>query len=245
MKKLLYAVICLLLLPINICGKTISLDEINLKLDFNDEYYVITRYNLTNNEDLELFGYTEQEMKYYLENHNKYLIAATNKLDIIYLLESAPYEKTNNLSNYDDEYIEKLAKSFNEKLSGYYYQIYNNEKNKYVMVKYYNEDIKTFNTLYITVVNARLYGFTAAKYSKLDDIEEKEFKDLIDSVTINVLDEYKNENSNNDFDSHFKDMITWVIISFAILVFKAVRVTVRDNRRRAENEKNDDYKMYP
>ncbi len=66
-----------------------------------------------------------------------------------------------------------------------------NYNDKYMMVKYYNEDDKTYNKIYLTIVNARLYGFMATKYNKLTDAEEKEFNNLIDSITFNVLDEYK------------------------------------------------------
>ncbi len=63
MKKLLVLLTCLLFIPVNIYCKTYDLNEVNLSLDFNDDWYVFTRYNLDNNKELKSLGITKDYME--------------------------------------------------------------------------------------------------------------------------------------------------------------------------------------
>ena len=61
MKKILCLLIgFMLFIPISIYGKTVDLSEVNLSIDFNDDWYAFTRYNLDNNKELESLGLTKE-----------------------------------------------------------------------------------------------------------------------------------------------------------------------------------------
>lgn len=55
--------ICLLFIPVNIYCKTYDLNEVNLSIGFNDDWYVFTRYNLDNNKELESLVITKDYME--------------------------------------------------------------------------------------------------------------------------------------------------------------------------------------
>ena len=60
MKKILLLVLSFMFLVPLASAKTVDLNEIDLKLDFKDDWYVFTRYNLDNNSDLEELNVTKE-----------------------------------------------------------------------------------------------------------------------------------------------------------------------------------------
>ena len=199
MKKILCISIgFMLFIPISIYGKTVDLSEVNLSIDFNDDWYVFTRYNLDNNKDLETLGVTKDYMENFFNENEAYIDASPKELGTDFILRIKPVEDMNNLSNYPDDVVKEVAKEISKLVSSTDYKIYNSGKNKYAVVKYYDEASKYNILTYYTVVNAQGYTFQIQKQSDITQTDETNMKTIMDSATFNVLDKYKNENQLNE-----------------------------------------------
>ena len=62
MKKILFLII-FMLFPFMVIAKNYNVNDLNLQLDLSDDYIVLTRDNLDNNEGLEKLGITKEYMK--------------------------------------------------------------------------------------------------------------------------------------------------------------------------------------
>lgn len=197
MKKVLCLLISLVLfIPVNIYGKNVDLSEINLTIDFNDDWYVFTRYNLDGNKDLETLGVTKDYMENFFNENEAYIDASPKELGTDFILRIKPVEDMNNLSNYPDDVVKEVAKEISKLVSSTDYKIYNSGKNKYAVVKYYDEASKYNILTYYTVVNAQGYTFQIQKQSDITQTDETNMKTIMDSATFNVLDKYKNESED-------------------------------------------------
>lgn len=197
MKKVLCLLISLVLfIPVNIYGKNVDLREINLTIDFNDDWYVFTRYNLDNNKDLETLGVTKDYMENFFNENEAYIDASPKELGTDFILRIKSVEDMNNLSNYPDDVVKEVAKEISKLVSSEDYKVYNNGKTKYAVVKYYDEASKYNILTYYTVVNAQGYTFQIQKQSDITQTDETNMKTIMDSAIFNVLDKYKNESED-------------------------------------------------
>ena len=197
MKKILCILIgFMLFIPISIYGKTVDLSEVNLSIDFNDDWYVFTRYNLDGNKDLETLGVTKDYMENFFNENEAYIDASPKELGTDFILRIKPVEDMNNLSNYPDDVVKEVAKEISKLVSSEDYKVYNNGKTKYAVVKYYDEASKYNILTYYTVVNAQGYTFQIQKQSDITQTDETNMKTIMDSATFNVLDKYKNESED-------------------------------------------------
>lgn len=197
MKKVLCLLISLVLfIPVNIYGKNVDLREINLSIDFNDDWYVFTRYNLDNNKELESLGLTKEYMENFFNENGAYIDASPKELGTDFILRIKSVEDMNNLSNYPDDVVKEVAKEISKLVSSEDYKVYNNGKNKYAIVRYYDETSKYNVLAYYTVVNAQGYTFQMQKQSDITQTDETNMKTIMDSATFNVLDKYKNESED-------------------------------------------------
>ena len=197
MKKILCLLISLVLfIPVNIYGKTVDLSEINLTIDFNDDWYVFTRYNLDGNKDLETLGVTKDYMEQFFNENEAYIDALPKELGMDFILRIKTVDEMNNLSNYPDNMVNEVAKEVAKLVSSTDYKIYNSGKNKYAVVKYYDETSKYNILTYYTVVNAQGYTFQIQKQSDITQTDETNMKTIIDSAVFNVLHKYKNESDD-------------------------------------------------
>ena len=197
MKKILCILIgFMLFIPISIYGKTVDLSEVNLSIDFNDDWYVFTRYNLDNNKELESLGLTKEYMENFFNENEAYIDASPKELGTDFILRIKPVEDMNNLSNYPDNIVKEVAKEISKLVSSEDYKVYNSGKNKYAVVKYYDEASKYNILTYYTVVNAQGYTFQIQKQSDITQTDETNMKTIMDSATFNVLDKYKNESED-------------------------------------------------
>ena len=197
MKKILCILIgFMLFIPISIYGKTVDLNEVNLSIDFNDDWYVFTRYNLDNNKELESLGLTKEYMENFFNENEAYIDASPKELGTDFILRIKPVEDMNNLSNYPDNIVKEVAKEISKLVSSEDYKIYNSGKIKYAVVKYYDEASKYNILTYYTVVNAQGYTFQIQKQSDITQTDETNMKNIMHSATFNVLDKYKNESED-------------------------------------------------
>lgn len=239
MKKVLCLLISLVLfIPVNIYGKNVDLSEINLTIDFNDDWYVFTRYNLDGNKDLETLGVTKDYMENFFNENEAYIDASPKELGTDFILRIKPVEDMNNLSNYPDDVVKEVAKEISKLVSSTDYKIYNSGKNKYAVVKYYDEASKYNILTYYTVVNAQGYTFQIQKQSDITQTDETNMKTIMDSATFNVLDKYKNESEDvqkeldnvGKKDFNIKNILIYVGVGALIGIIATV-ISTRNNKK--------------
>lgn len=239
MKKVLCLLISLVLfIPVNIYGKNVDLSEINLTIDFNDDWYVFTRYNLDGNKDLETLGVTKDYMENFFNENEAYIDASPKELGTDFILRIKPVEDMNNLSNYPDDVVKEVAKEISKLVSSTDYKIYNSGKNKYAVVKYYDEASKYNILTYYTVVNAQGYTFQIQKQSDITQTDETNMKTIMDSATFNVLDKYKNESEDvqkeldnvGKKDFNIKNILIYAGVGALIGIIATV-ISTRNNKK--------------
>ena len=239
MKKILCLLISLVLfIPVNIYGKTIDLSEINLTIDFNDDWYVFTRYNLDGNKDLETLGVTKDYMEKFFNENEAYIDASPKELGADFILRIKAVEEMNNLSNYPDDMVNEVAKEVGKLVSSTDYKIYNSGKNKYAVVKYYDETSKYNILTYYTVVNAQGYTFQIQKQGDITQTDETNMKTIMDSATFNVLDKYKNESEDvqkeldnvGKKDFNIKNILIYAGVGALIGIIATV-ISTRNNKK--------------
>ena len=240
MKKVLCLLISLVLfIPVNIYGKNVDLSEINLTIDFNDDWYVFTRYNLDNNKDLETLGVTKDYMENFFNENEAYIDASPKELGTDFILRIKPVEDMNNLSNYPDDVVKEVAKEISKLVSSEDYKVYNSGKNKYAVVKYYDEASKYNILTYYTVVNAQGYTFQIQKQSDITQTDETNMKTIMDSATFNVLDKYKNESEDvqkeldkdTKKDLSFKNILIYAGVGALIGVISILLSNKKKNKK--------------
>lgn len=240
MKKVLCLLISLVLfIPVNIYGKNVDLSEINLTIDFNDDWYVFTRYNLDNNKDLETLGVTKDYMENFFNENEAYIDASPKELGTDFILRIKSVEDMNNLSNYPDDVVKEVAKEISKLVSSEDYKVYNSGKNKYAVVKYYDEASKYNILTYYTVVNAQGYTFQIQKQSDITQTDETNMKTIMDSATFNVLDKYKNESEDvqkeldkdTKKDLSFKNILIYAGVGALIGVISILLSNKKKNKK--------------
>lgn len=239
MKKVLCLLISLVLfIPVNIYGKTVDLSEVNLTIDFNDDWYVFTRYNLDGNKDLETLGVTKDYMENFFNENEAYIDASPKELGTDFILRIKSVEDMNNLSNYPDDIVKEVAKEVGKLVSSTDYKIYNSGKNKYAIVRYYDETSKYNVLAYYTVVNAQGYTFQIQKQSDITQTDETNMKTIMDSATFNVLDKYKNESEDvqkeldnvGKKDFNIKNILIYTGVGALIGIIATV-ISTRNNKK--------------
>lgn len=239
MKKVLCLLISLVLfIPVNIYGKNVDLREINLTIDFNDDWYVFTRYNLDGNKDLETLGVTKDYMENFFNENEAYIDASPKELGTDFILRIKSVEDMNNLSNYPDDVVKEVAKEVGKLVSSTDYKIYNSGKNKYAIVRYYDETSKYNVLAYYTVVNAQGYTFQIQKQSDITQTDETNMKTIMDSATFNVLDKYKNESEDvqkeldnvGKKDFNIKNILIYTGVGALIGIIATV-ISTRNNKK--------------
>ena len=207
MKKLM--MLTILLLPIFVFGMEYHDSSINLTMNV-DNYMVFTRENLKNNTDLDKLKITEEQMMEIMNKNSIYFDIIPEDLshEILVVIISEKNMLFNNLANASDSFLNELGNELAKRVGLDKSDIYKNEY-AYIIRDYYDSK-SGYNIInYYTVVNAKGYNFQLQKKERITDDEKNNFKKMIDSVDIEVLDEYKNESEevkkalNNDNKSGF------------------------------------------
>lgn len=194
MKKILLFVLGFLFLVPLASAKTADLNEIDLKLDFKDDWYVFTRYNLDNNSDLEELNVTKEYMQNFFEQNLAYIDAVSSNFSYELVLSVGNKKnKVNNLTNYDDEFVKEVSKELGNQTNSDKYDIYNNGTYKFATVEYYDSETKFNIVAYYTVVNNKGYTFQIQKEEAITDNDKAEFKEVINTIKFNVNEEESNK----------------------------------------------------
>lgn len=202
MKKILLLVLSFMFLVSPVSAKTADLNEIDLKLDFKDDWYVFTRYNLDNNSDLEKLDVTKEYMQNFFEQNLAYIDAVPNDFSYELILGvSNEKNKINNLTNYDDEFVKEVARELGKGTNSDKYDLYNNGTYKFATVEYYDSEAKFNVVAYYTVINNKGYTFQIQKEDSITDDDKTELKEIVNTIEFNV----NEEDSNKEKDKLKKD----------------------------------------
>ena len=219
MKKIV-VFIMILLFPIFTLAKEYEASDINMKLDVRTDYIVFTRDNLDNNTDLVKLNIPKEYMEELMKNNNIYFDIIKN--DVSYeILIVVPNTKLqfNNLVNATDSMLNDLKNELVKKTGAEVSNVYK-AKNNYIIVDYYDENTKYYIVNYYTVVNARGYNIQLQKGTEITNEERNDLKEIVDSIDIKVLDEYKNETDEMQerIDNYNKKPFDYKIIIYGAII---------------------------
>jgi hypothetical protein len=193
-----------LLFPIIGFAKEYESKDINVKLDVNDEYIVITRDNVKNNKDLEKFNLTEEQMVTIMNNGSIYFDIVKN--DISYEILVVVPEITlpiKDLVDVNDEVLNTFKEEATKKVGANTSSLYRGKYN-FIVVEYYDKDTDCYIMNYYTVVNSKGYNIQLQKKTSITEDEKNSLKQIVDSVTFkdqtNTKEIVEEEVSNNNFD---------------------------------------------
>jgi hypothetical protein len=193
-----------LLFPIIGFAKEYESKDINVKLDVNDEYIVITRDNVKNNKDLEKFNLTEEQMVTIMNNGSIYFDIVKN--DISYEILVVVPEITlpiKDLVDVNDEVLNTFKEEATKKVGANTSSLYRGKYN-FIVVDYYDKDTDCYIMNYYTVVNSKGYNIQLQKKTSITEDEKNSLKQIVDSVTFkdqtNTKEIVEEEVSNNNFD---------------------------------------------
>lgn len=194
MKKILLFVLSFLFLVPLTSAKTVDLNDIDLKLDFKDDWYVFTRYNLDDNSYLEELNVTKEYMQDFFEQNLAYIDAVPSDFDYELILRVGNEKnEINNLTNYEDEFVKEVSKELGNQTNSDKYDIYNNGTYKFATVEYYDSETKFNIVAYYTVVNNNGYTFQIQKEEVITDNDKAEFKEIVNTIKFNVNEEDSNK----------------------------------------------------
>lgn len=196
MKKLLIFLL-ITLFPVIILAKDYKVNEMNITLSVNDDFIVLTRDNLDNNDDLSKLNISKEAMVELMNSNNIYydIIKKDLSYEILVIVPNRGLS-FNNLNNASDTILNDLKNELVKQTGAKVSRVYKTNHN-YVVVDYYDSNSNYYIVNYYTVVNAKGYNFQLQKKSLITDQEKNELKQIVDSVKIDVLDEYKDESKEN------------------------------------------------
>jgi len=215
MRKLILFLI-VAVFPFYVFAKEYEDQDIKIKLSLDDNYIVLTRNNLDNNNDLQKLGITKEQMQDIMNKGAIYLDII--KEDISYeILVVVPdiVLPVNNLTGISEELLasfkEEAAKKVGANISSTYKNNYD-----FIIVDYYDANMKYYIVNYYTVINSRGYNFQIQKKTEITENDRNELKKIVDSVEFLDFDKNNDEKKvdanayKNNFD--YKNIIYGAII---------------------------------
>ncbi len=216
--------IIMFLFPILVFAKEYTVEEVNLKLSLNDDWYVFTRSNLNGNKGLEELGISKEKLLTTLEKSSIYIDSIPKGKEFEFLLVIPKTDlEVNNLNNYTDSLLEEVKGTFKERFDTEKCDIYKTDNHKFIVIDYYDSNLKYYIVNYYTIVDNKGYNFQLQKKSEVTDTEKAELKKIVDSIKINVLDDAKEDDQKIIEEAESKkknniwaNAIKWAIIGGAI-----------------------------
>lgn len=193
MKKILI-LLTLFFLPFSINAKEYVVKDTDLSININEEmWYVFTRDNIKDNEDLKKLEISEEYVTQFMEENSVYLDAIMFNEDqtLEIFIRKSPIDKINNLSNYPNKDVQNLSKELANTQKAKEYGIY---ENKYKYAHLYYQDSGYYLDEYYTIVNKDAYTITAQNTKKFTKQQKQLVKDIVDSINFKINPKYKNDN---------------------------------------------------
>jgi hypothetical protein len=185
------------LLPIIVFAKEYEMKDIDIKLNVDDDFIVLTRYNLDYNTDLDKVGVTKDYLENVMENNNIYfdIIKPDLSYEILVVVpKTTPLYK--DLREATEEELKVLKETIVKQTGDSLPIVY---KNDYAFIVVDYKDKNGYNIInYYTVINSRGYNIQLQKKDKITEEDKEDLSDIIDSIVFNENKE--NENNKKPFD---------------------------------------------
>lgn len=196
-----------LLLPIFVFASEYEIKDIDIKLDIDETFIVLTRDNIENNEYLKNLNVTEEYMKNIMESNNIYLDIIKNDLSYEILV-VVPKTKPlfNDLREATDEELSNLKNTIIKQTGDNLPIVYKNNY-PFILVNYHDKN--GYNNInYYTVINSRGYNIQLQKKTEITDEDKIDLQNIVDEIVFKEVD--KKEDNNKSFD--------YKIIIYAMLI---------------------------
>lgn len=242
MKKVLYLIIGILFFPLNAFALNYTMKDLTISID-TSEWYTFTRDNIYNNSKLDELGISYEYMKDFFDSNDAYLDAIQydeNNLEnlseilvIIKKLDDSQNLHIQNLHVYDNSKIEELAEAAKNKLGADEYEIYSDNKYKYVYMEFQDQEDPSYNVaLYYTVINGYGYNIRLQKKERISSSDYEQLRKIVDTASFELDPNF--ENKKNSFFE--KAIVTTLVTIFA----SGIGTIFGINRK---NKKNKDGKI--
>ena len=170
-----------------------TINDLNMTVSLNQDWYTLTKDTTLSAEETELLGMSQTEFEQYFTNNQIDLYSMSDNFDFFIRSNDSDI---NNLSNYTNEEVQILADEIAQSSNSLEYQLWKNQDITYIESNYYDN----LNSLYIyefyTIVNRKNITFTAQKATEFTNEEKAEIKNIMENIRVEILDQYKNEESN-------------------------------------------------
>ena len=211
MKKI-FVLIAILFFPFYIFAKEVNISDVNMKFNIDDDYIVLTRDNLNDNNDLKNLGISDDYMKDTMERNNIYADILSKDISFEILI-VVPNIKLSfyDLSSASDSMQNDLKSELEKKTKAEISSIYKGKRD-YIVIDYFDENTDYYIVNYYTIVNARGYNIQLQKKTEITDEEKDELKKLVDNIDIETI--ANNETSNGGLT--IKNIIIGAVIGAAV-----------------------------
>ena len=191
-------ILSLFFFPTFVFASRYYIEETDMSLLLDDtSWYVFTRGNIENNQDLEELGVSSEYLSNLMRENFIYLDAvrfSTNQEDMIELfVRKKGSSKVKNLSNYSKRELTELEKELSKKQNSSISEIYENDY-KFVYLEYQDSGYHLLE--YYTIINQNAYTVTVQKVNDFTKEEKVVIKKILDSV-IFELDPVKEEKKDS------------------------------------------------
>lgn len=237
MKKFLKVFVLLLIcMPVMVTAKTYKVNsDLSISID-DSEWYVFTRNNIEDNEELTNLGITYDYINNLFNSNYMYLDALLLYKDSDDYIELFVRIKENstvkNFTNYNDNDLMEFSKALSEKTGATNYDIYKN-KYKFAYSTYFDKSVNYYVDEYYTIVDGIGYTVTAEKPNEFDESERQRIRNIVDTI------EFKNAKTlKENFDIQFGETMIIIIVSAAfnfMRVIVAIIIIIREGNKNKVN----------
>lgn len=196
-----------LLLPILVIAKDYSSTDINMKFSVNDDYIVLSRDNLNNNEYLDKLNTTKDYIEDIMIENDIYFIIT--KIDTPFeIIVVVPEKEVSfiNLSMASSAELDAIKKTIIKETGDKVPTVY---KNDYSFIVADYNDGEYYNMNYYTVINSRGYNIQLQKKDQITKDDENNLKEIVDTIKIKEI----NNNSNSN-----KKTFNYTTIIYAVIL---------------------------
>lgn len=238
MKKfLLFIISIVMIIPVVANASTYQIND-DMSININEEsWYVFTRDNIKDNEELDELGITYDYMNDIFNKNNIYLDAiyfysADEWIELF--VRATENNSIKNFTNYSNDDILDFSKQIAKKTDSTNYSVYENDY-KFAYSNYYDKTAKYYIDEYFTVVNGHNYGVTVQKEKEISFAERQGIRDIVDTIKFNINPDLKEPEDDELTDEEFIGFIVGLVISgifYLIRIIVAVVIIIKDSKKR-------------
>ena len=245
MIKKILLILLLALLPIRIYASSFKTEDMHIEMD-EERYYVFTRDNIKDNEDLKTLNIPYGYMKNIMTSNNCYLDAIRKNADDLsdaleVLLVISDAKDTSNLHVYSDDEVQNLSDYMKERyeteVDDESLQIHVDKADildingyRYIYYSYYDPSYEKHVEDYHTIINEKIYTIKIQQTAKYTEEELKEINEIVKGITFDIDEKYE-KIKEPSFFTKYQYLIT-ALITVAILT--PIRIKMKNKKKEEE-----------